>query len=107
MKYLTRKEELMLLTILHLGEDSCLLSIQDFLNRQTDMKWSIGNVYVALDRLSKAGYLECFVGAPLARRGGKGVKYYRPTDEGLKALVKIKKVQDSLWQSLRNIIPEK
>jgi DNA-binding PadR family transcriptional regulator len=100
MKYLTRKEELVLLTICKLEEDAYLVNIRKYLNTHTAKKWSVGNVYVPLDRMSKLGYLECYIGDPLTKRGGKAIKYYKITKHGLEALAEVKKVHDEMWAGL-------
>ena len=100
MKYLTRKEELILLAVFRLKEGAYLVSIRKYLNKNTDRKWSVGNVYVPLDRMEKAGYLESYIGEPTEKRGGKAIKYYRLTKVGVAALEEIKKVNDVMWQGL-------
>ena len=100
MKYLTRKEELILLAVFRLKEGAYLVSIRKYLNKNTDRKWSVGNVYVPLDRMEKAGYLESYIGEPTVKRGGKAIKYYRLTKVGVAALEEIKKVNDVMWQGL-------
>jgi len=99
MKYPTKKEELLLLAVLRLKNQASLVSIRKLLSESTGENWSVGNVYVALDNLLKASYLEAFIGEPRAKRGGKAVKYYRLTEEGFKALAEIKKIQDIMWQA--------
>ena len=105
--YLTRKEELILLTVFRLKDSAYLVSIREHLNRNTERKWSVGNVYVPLDRMEKAGYLESYIGEPTEKRGGKAIKYYRLTDVGLEALAEIKKVNDVMWEGLDNFAVEK
>ena len=107
MKYLTRKEELLLLAVLQLRESAYLVTIREFLNRHTAKKWSVGNVYVPLDRMQKMGYLEAYIGEPTAIRGGKAIKYYRLTSAGKKALAGIKKVQDVMWKNVSDMALEK
>lgn len=99
MKYPTRKEELVLLAVLRIGDEASLVSIRKLLSESTGENWSVGNIYVALDNLLKAGHLEAFVGEPSAKRGGKAVKYYRLTEDGRKALADIKKIHDIMWQA--------
>lgn len=50
MKYLTRKEELILITVLKLKEQASLVQIRRQLIASTGHDWSVGNVYVPLDR---------------------------------------------------------
>ena len=103
MKYLTRKEELILLTVFRLGESASLVNIREQLTRTTGRAWSVGNVYVPLDRLSRLGFLETRIGQPTARRGGKAIKYYLLTRQGKDSLAELKKVHDALWEGLHDL----
>lgn len=98
MKYLTRKEELILLTVSRLNENASLVAIREHLNQHTKRKWSVGNVYVPLEKMSRNGYLRELTGEPTSKRGGKAVKFYRLTSYGLKALSETKKVHDVMWE---------
>ncbi len=107
MNFLTRKEELILLAILRLGESASLVKIREFLVDSTGQKWSVGNVYVPLDRMSRLDYLEMWIGAPTALRGGKAVKYYCLTKKGMEALAALKKVNEKMWAGVSGLIFEK
>ena len=107
MRYLTRKEELLLLAILQLKDKASLVSIRKLLIESTGEDWTVGNVYVALSKMHEMGYLECSIGEPSPKRGGKAVKFYTVAADGLAALKKSKKVQDLMWQSFSGILSEK
>lgn len=107
MKYLTRKEELLLLAIIKIRNSASLVSIRGVLKNSTGEEWSVGNVYVALDKLEKAGLLSCSVGEPTSKRGGKAVKFYRLTDLGFQALERNKKVADLMWHEYYAANPKK
>lgn len=98
MKYLTRKEELILLAVLKLKDRASLVTIREVLKKSTKEEWTVGNVYVALDKLERSGHLLSSVGEPTGKRGGKAVKYYRVTSSGFKALERNKRVQDLMWK---------
>ena len=98
--YLTRKEELILLAVCKLGESASLVKIREILNMSTGREWTIGNVYVPLDRMTKLGYLETRHGEPTSRRGGKAVKYYHLSLEGKEALAELKRVYDTMWEEI-------
>ncbi|MFC2157183.1 PadR family transcriptional regulator [Acidobacteriota bacterium] len=102
MKYLTRKEELILLTALKLKDEASLVKIRRQLIVSSGHSWSVGNVYVPLDRMTKMGYLITHLGTPTARRGGKAVKYYVITKQGKKALADLKKIHDSVWSEVKD-----
>ena len=104
MKYLTRQEELVLLSIFHLKENAYLVTIQDHLNQITDKKWSISSVYVPLSRLEKNGYLKSTIGESTEKRGGKGIRYYRISKEGTKALADLKEVYDKIWKGIGKLV---
>ena len=98
--YLTRKEELILLAVYKLGESASLVKVRELLNISTGREWTMGNVYVPLDRMTKLGYLETYVGEPSSRRGGKAVKYYSLSREGKDALAELKKVHEAMWDGI-------
>ena len=98
--YLTRKEELILLAVYKLGDSASLVKIRELLNISTGREWTMGNVYVPLDRMTKLGYLETRVGEPSSRRGGKAVKYYGLSHEGKDALAELKKVHETMWDGI-------
>jgi PadR family transcriptional regulator PadR len=105
--YLTRKEELILLAVHKLGESASLVRIREILNVSTGREWTMGNVYVPLDRMTKLGYLETRVGEPTARRGGKAMKYYSLSRQGKEALTELKRVHDTMWNGVSDLATEK
>ena len=107
MNFLTRKEELILLAVLKLGESASLVKIREYLVNSTGQKWSVGNVYVPLHRMSRMDYLTTSIGAPTSFRGGKAVKYYRLSQKGTQALMALKKVNDTMWAGLPKLFFEK
>ena len=107
MKLLTRQEELILITVYRLGSQSSLIKIRENLLDSTGKEWSISSIYVPLDRLERAGYLTASIGEPEARRGGRAVKLYKLTKEGLEALEQVKSIHDTLWDGIDTLILEK
>ena len=104
MKYLTRRDELMLLSILRLGDNAYLVTLRELLNENTEKKWSIGNVFDSLDKLEEKGFIFPRIGEPSSKRGGKAVKYYNVTKSGIEALKAAKSVHDSMWEGLYDIV---
>jgi len=98
--YLTRKEELILLAVYKLGDSASLVKIRELLNISTGREWTMGNVYVPLDRMTKLDFLETRVGEPTSRRGGKAVKYYGLSREGKEALAELRKIHETLWEGI-------
>ena len=109
MKYLTRQEELVLLSVFRLKENAYLISIQDHLNHFTDKNWSISSIYIPLSRLEKRGYLKTSIGEVTEKRGGKAIKYYRVTRAGIKALAELEAINKIMWRGVKGFveIPER
>ena len=103
---LTRQEELILLTIFRQGGASSLIRIREYLNGKTDKEWSVSSIYVPLDRLARAGHLATEIGEPESRRGGKAVKIYCLTEEGIEALNRLKAMHDVMWDGIQSVALE-
>jgi len=99
MKALTRKEELVMLSILNLQEDAYLIAIQDHLTEITGKKVSLTSVHLPLSRLERDGLIESYFGDATAVRGGRRKKIYRISKLGFKILEEHKKVSDVLWEN--------
>ncbi len=97
MKTITRKEELILLSILNLQSEAYLIAIQDHLAKVTGKKVSLTSVHLPLSRLEKSGLVEAEFGEATAVRGGRRKKIYKITGLGFKALSEYKKISDVLW----------
>ena len=104
MKYLTRQEELVLLSVFRLKDNAYLISIQDHLNHFTGKDWSISSVYIPLSRLEKRNYLKTTIGAVTETRGGKAIKYYQITGDGIKALAELETINETMWRGVKGFI---
>jgi len=103
MKILTKPEELLLLAICNLKDDAYGVEILKYVSEKTGTEWSIGSIYVPLDRLARLGYVESYLGEPTAKRGGKKKRYFRITKLGLKTLKENKRVHDEMWSEMPNL----
>jgi PadR family transcriptional regulator PadR len=103
MKTITRKEELIMLSILNLREDAYLIAIHDHLSRITGKKVSLTSVHLPLSRMEKNGLVEGELGEATAVRGGRRKKIYRITKLGFEALEEYKKISDVLWANYANL----
>ncbi|MBN1273074.1 MAG: PadR family transcriptional regulator [Candidatus Aminicenantes bacterium] len=104
--YLTRKEELILLAVHKLGDSASLVRVLEVLYESTGREWTMGNVYVPLDRMTKLGYLKTRIGESTARRGGKAVRYYTLTRFGKESLSELKRIHDTMWNGITDPAPE-
>ena len=100
MNILSKPEELILLAVLSLKDYAYGVTIRNHIIEKTGVDWTIGAIYVPLNRLSRAGYLETTIGEPTPERGGKRKKFYGLTRKGLKALAYTKRINDSMWARL-------
>ena len=103
MKYLSRPEELVLLTIWKMKDEPYGVNIRKFISDLTGKYWSIGSVYVPLDRLETKGFLISYLANPTPERGGKSKRYYKLTEAGLEELKEIKKIYQMFWQDLPDL----
>ncbi len=99
MKLLSRVEEIMLLSILKLQDNAYGVTIRKLIFEVTRKRWSIGAIYVPLERLEHKGFVESYTGEPTEMRGGRSKRMYRITREGLRALEEIKELNKTLWES--------
>jgi PadR family transcriptional regulator PadR len=99
MKNITRKEELVMLSILNLRENAYLIAIKDYLSHVTGKKVSLTSAHLPLSRLEKKGYTESKFGEATAVRGGRRKKIYSLTESGWEALHAYKKISDELWEN--------
>jgi len=102
--YITRNDEMVLLSILRLGDNAYLVTILDVLNETTKKKWTIGNLFVALEKLEETGYISSRISNPTKKKGGKSIKFFSVSDRGIAALKAVKSVQEELWDGLYKII---
>jgi len=107
MQLLTKPEELLLLAICNLGNDAYGVEILNYLSEKTGKEWSIGSIYVPLDRLARKGYVDSFQGEPTAKRGGKSKRFFQVTKKGLEALRESKRVQEEMWENIPELITGK
>ena len=100
---LTKLEDQILMTVLKFKNDAYGVNIYQHLLEVTNSKIALGVVYANLDRLTRKGYLQSFLGEPTAVRGGMRKKYFKITHKGLAALAESKKVHDKIWEGYTHI----
>ena len=93
-------EELVLLSVLRLGEDADGGSVRDELAEAAERSVSVSTVYVTLMRLEEKGFATSWKGEPTAERGGKARRMYAVTEEGRAALEAVRAVRDRLWSGV-------
>jgi PadR family transcriptional regulator PadR len=94
---LTKLEELILLSVLKLGDNAYGTTLYKYIREVTGKKLSLGGVYFPLDRLTNRGYLTSYTGRATPERRGLSKRYYRLTPKGIAALNEIHRVNSILW----------
>ena len=106
MRLLSRSEEMVLLTIWKLQEDAYCVPIRKHLNTITKKKWSFGSIYDPLERLERKGLLDSYLTEPTNERGGRSKRIYQLTNQGQKALIDIRKIQEAMWAETQALLPK-
>ncbi|HEY2361556.1 MAG TPA: PadR family transcriptional regulator [Candidatus Angelobacter sp.] len=102
-EYLGEFELMILLTVIHLGEDAYGVPISREIEKRRKREVSVGSVYAALERLEEKGLVASDLGDPTPERGGKAKRYFRVTQEGLRQVHNTRQVLSSLWRKLPEV----
>ena len=94
---------MLLLAIIHLGEDAYGVPISLELERHRGRDVSVGSVYAALERLETKGLIVSALGDPTPERGGKAKRFFRITREGLRQVQETRRVLTKLWQAIPDL----
>ena len=106
-KFMTRNEEIILLTILKLKGNAYGVSIRKQIYQDMGDKWSFASIYQPLDNLVRKKYVNRIKGDPTAKRGGKSKFYYEVTPNGIRGLLKLKEAHEQVWAGIPEISWEK
>ena len=79
-------EVVVLMAVLHLGDDAFGSSIRDEIERRSGRAVSRGAVYITLDRLEEKSLLASRLAGASSSRGGRPKRLFRVTPAGLKAV---------------------
>ena len=101
MKVFTKKEEQILLAIYHLKDGAYLIPIREKIKEYTGKYFSVGTIYVPLNRLHVYGYLEAQVKKSDQSTGSKAIKYYKLKKRGFAALAALEKQNKSKWEGFK------
>ena len=105
MNPLTQLEQHILLAVFHLKDNAYLITVLDFLNKNSGKRHAIATVYVPLERLRKRGYLETSTSGPSPKVGGRAIKYFRLSKKGFEALNTMKSIHDRMWRRFPEDMP--
>lgn len=93
-------EQVVMLSILRLGDEAYAVSIRDEILRCTGRDVSRGSIYITLDRLETKGYLRSWFGDPTPERGGRAKRYYTLRPRAVDALREGRRALVSLWRGI-------
>jgi PadR family transcriptional regulator PadR len=98
--YLGEFELMILLAVIHLGEEAYGVPISRELERHRRRDVSVGSVYATLERLESKGLVSSSLGDSTPERGGKAKRYFRVTNAGLRQVHESRRVLSELWRRL-------
>jgi PadR family transcriptional regulator, regulatory protein PadR len=98
--YLGEFELILLLAVIHLGDEAYGVPICQELESHRGRNVSVGSVYAALERLEAKGLIVSSLGDPTPERGGKAKRYFAITKEGLRQVRETRRVLTKLWQAI-------
>ena len=107
MELLTRTEEILLLTVYELRDNAYGVTIREHVEKLVGKRFSIGGIYVPLDRLTREGLLTSFDTAPIPERGGRRKRMYRITAKGISALKEIRSFHVKMWAKVPRLVAPK
>lgn len=97
---LTDLEQLLLLSVLRLGDEALGADMQAELEERAHRSVSIGSIHVTMARLEERGLVSSEKTPPRAVRGGKARRVYSVTPEGRRALEWSRRLLDDMWEGL-------
>jgi len=84
--FLGQFEQMVLLTLLQLGDEAHAINIRSYLMEQAGHRVTRGALYRTLDRLESKGHVEWETEKPTPERGGYAIRRFSVTRQGLEAL---------------------
>lgn len=85
--------------ICKLGKGAYAMQIREEVKTLTGKMYSIGGIYVPLDRLVKKGYATMHDQLDSPERPGRPRRSFEITVEGLMALKEVRKLELAMWDS--------
>ena len=93
-------EQMVLLAIVHLGDDAWGIPIVEEIERRTGRSVARAAVYITLRRLEEKGFVTTWLGDPGPERGGKARRYAKLEAAGVRALREARTAADRMWKGL-------
>jgi DNA-binding PadR family transcriptional regulator len=106
MAFLSRIEEILLLTIWKLQDEAYGIAIRRRVEEDTGISWLSEAIYAPLSRLKDKGYVESIKAETSTDRGGRPRVYYRLTPSGLARLASVQEINRVLWLGVPDLKKE-
>ena len=91
-------EQLLLLAIVHLGDEAYGLGVRRDVSERLQHDYSVGAIYTTLQRLEGKKLVTSRATEPLPVRGGRSRRQFRVTTAGARALREAQRIAASVWQ---------
>lgn len=98
MTLLSRTEEMLLLMVCKLQNEAYGMQIRNEVKSLTGKLYSIGGIYVPLDRLVAKGFLEMQDIEASGDRLGRPRRRFTITAEGIQVLKETRQIEQSMWE---------
>jgi DNA-binding PadR family transcriptional regulator len=106
MKELTVLEQIILVSIVSLGDEAYGVVIRKKIRKMTGKNLMYGTLYNALDQLVRKKYIQKTKGKPAQGRGAHGRVYYALASAGQKALEATYRLQKSVWDHIPDLVKD-
>jgi DNA-binding PadR family transcriptional regulator len=97
-------EVVVLMAVLHLGDDAYGSGIRDEIERRSGRSAARGAVYITLERLEEKGLLASKTGGASDSRGGRPKRLFRVTTDGVKSLKRAVSLVTRMHKGLEPIL---
>ena len=98
--YLGEFQEIVLLTIMSIGDEAYGVSIQSHINEALNRDVSRGALHSVLTRLEEKGFIRSDVGGATASRGGRRKRFYSVTNAGKEAVMDTRDIRNRMWSAI-------
>ncbi len=93
-------EEIVLLALVHLGDNAYGMTIRREIEDRSGRSVSIGAVYSTLDRLESKGLVSSAYSNGSEARRGRAKRYFKLEPEGAKSLSRSSEILANMWRGL-------
>ena len=102
--HLSDTEQLVLLSVLRLGQEAAGAQIRQELEEQAGRSVAVATIYVTLARLEERGLVRSWMSDPTPVRGGKGRRHYALEPAGTQALGEAKATWERMWKGVEHAL---